>query len=107
MINISYNTKDQIMSCLFTGHLGADHSAEIIDAINNKTKEVKDSDNPPDVLKIVFDMKNVEFIASSFIRICITTFKEVGHENYSIINTSPIIKKTFAMAGLADDMNVQ
>ena len=107
MINISYNAKDQIMSCVFTGHLGADHSAEIIDAINIKTKEVKNADNPPDALKIIFDLKKVEFIASSFIRICISTFKDVGKGSFSIINTKPIIKKTFVIAGLSDDMNIQ
>ncbi|MCD4681393.1 MAG: STAS domain-containing protein [Bacteroidales bacterium] len=107
MINISYNAKDQIMSCVFTGHLGADHSAEIIDAINIKTKEVKNADNPPDALKIIFDLGKVEFIASSFIRICISTFKDVGKGNFSIINTKPIIKKTFAIAGLSDDMNIK
>ena len=107
MINITYNEKDGIVSCSFSGHLGADSSAEITKAIDNKINEVRSSDNPPGVLKIIFDLKDVEFIASSFIRICIATFKEVGHENYSIINTKPIIKKTFSMAGLADDMNVQ
>ena len=107
MINTSYNEKESVLSCFFSGHLGADSSAEITETINNKINEVKGSDNPPEVLKIVFDLKDVEFIASSFIRICIATFKEVGHENYSIINTRPIIKKTFAMAGLADDMNVK
>lgn len=107
MINISYNKEARTINCAFTGHLGADHSQEISKAINDKINEIKISDNPPDEIKIIFDLEKVEFIASSFIRICISTFKEVGHRNFSIINTKPIIKKTFAIAGLTDDMNIK
>jgi len=107
MINISYNNDDQTMSCEFTGRLGSDHSQEITKAINEKVNELKSSDNPPEIIRIVFDLEKVEFIASSFIRICISTFKEFGRENFSIINTKPIIKKTFAIAGLNDDMDIR
>ena len=107
MINISYNDKDQVMNCAFARRLGADSSSEITDIIYNKINELKNLNNSPDNLKIVFDLEKVEFVASSFIRICISIFKEVGHENFSIVNTKPIIKKTFAIAGLSDDMNIQ
>lgn len=104
MINISY--ENQVMHCAFEGHLGADHSAELSTAIKNKIDEIKSSPESPERIKTVFDLEKVDFIASSFIRICISTFKDVGHENFSIINTKPIIKKTFAIAGLSEDMNI-
>lgn len=107
MIDISYNQKDQTLHCAFTGHLGADHSPEITAALDKNINEIKNSENPPENLKIIFDLAKVDFVASSFIRICVSTFKEVGHENFFIINTKPIIKKTFAIAGLSDDMNIK
>ncbi len=106
MINILYINKDQTIICEFTGRLGSDHSQEITEAINEKLNELKSYDKPPEKIKIVFDLKKVDFIASAFIRICINTFKNFGRENFSIINTKPIIKKTFVIAGLYDDMNI-
>jgi anti-anti-sigma factor len=108
MIDISYNDNEQIMYCAFTGHLSADHSPEISEALNKKISEIKGpSQGSPESFKIVFDLENVDFVASSFIRICISAFKEVGHENFSVINTRPIIKKTFAIAGLTDEMDIK
>jgi len=103
MINISYSDNDQKMTCAFEGRLGADNTPKITETINARIDELDNPDN----LKIIFDLKKVDFIASSFIRVCITSFKKVGHENFSIINTKPIIKKTFAIAGLTDEMNIR
>ncbi len=51
-------------------------------------------------IKLVFDLKNVGFVSSSFMRICLKYAKKVQSENFEIINTSLIIKKTFKIAGL-------
>jgi len=39
--------------------------------------------------KIDFDMKDVNFISSSFIRICLITFKDCQKGNFTIINCDP------------------
>jgi anti-anti-sigma factor len=103
---IDFNYTNHELKCSFQGRLGADRSAEISDSINKKINEIKGSQTADQELNIVFDFEKVDFIASAFIRICITTFKQVGKDNFSIINTKPIIKKTFAIAGLTDEMNI-
>lgn len=58
-------------------------------------------------LSVVFDLDNVEYIASAFIRICISSAKAVGEGRFEIINTKPFIMKIFKIAGLDSILNVQ
>lgn len=59
-----------------------------------------------DDLKINFDLKEVDYVASSFIRICVATAKQLGEGNFTISNTNPLIKKVFRIAGLHEILNV-
>jgi len=52
--------------------------------------------------KIIFDLKNVTYVASAFLRICITIVKKMGKDSFLIINTQPQIKKIFEISGLED-----
>jgi anti-anti-sigma factor len=52
---------------------------------------------------VVFDLAEVSFIASIFLRLCLKTFKKMGRERFCIINASPAVMKIFAIAGL-DEM---
>lgn len=56
--------------------------------------------------KIVFDMSNVSYIASSFLRICISTAKIAGIERFNIINTKPEIYNIFEVSGLDDLIHI-
>jgi len=52
---------------------------------------------------VVFDLAEVSFIASIFLRLCLKTFKKMGRERFYIINASPAVTKIFTIAGL-DEM---
>ncbi len=47
---------------------------------------------------VVFDLEKVDFIGSSFLRLCIMAAKE-SKGSLSIVNVSPILRKTFKIAG--------
>lgn len=57
-------------------------------------------------LTVVFDFEKVEFVTSAFIRLCITIAKKVGEDHFSIVKTNPQIKKTFKIAGLDEQLNM-
>jgi anti-anti-sigma factor len=59
-----------------------------------------------DTEKIIFDMNGVEYIASSFLRICRKAAGKVEDGNFTIINTASQISKIFRIAGLSDILNV-
>jgi anti-anti-sigma factor len=52
---------------------------------------------------VVFDLAEVTFIGSTFIRLCLKTFKKMGREHFRIVNVSPAVQRIFVMAGL-DEM---
>ena len=58
-------------------------------------------------LSIVFDLEKVDFVSSAFMRICIKFAKKVKKENFKIIHTKLMIKKTYKIAGLDKLMNIE
>lgn len=60
-----------------------------------------------DYEEIIFDLQNVEYIASSFLRLCGRASNKVKPGRFSIINVTPSVKKVFKIAGLADRLNLK
>jgi len=105
MVNFKFEEQSHTLSCIFNGRLDTESSFTISDPVEKTIQD--NADNlPGKVLKVVFDIGGVDYIASSFIRICIRSAKKVGKGNFSIINSSPVIKKTFKIAGLDGELNV-
>ena len=98
MVNF-ITTDEGNLICTFTGSLNSEVCTKMISELSDKISEAKG--------KIVFDLKGIDYIASSFLRICQKFYKEVGSENFSIINVSPAVKKVFKMTGFEQFMNIQ
>ncbi|MBN2022169.1 MAG: STAS domain-containing protein [Pirellulales bacterium] len=49
---------------------------------------------------VVFDLDKVDFIASSFLRLCIHAQRQAGGQGFHVVNESPLIKRVFKIAGL-------
>jgi anti-anti-sigma factor len=102
MVTFNYNAEDKVMSATFVGRLdtiAVQKLSEVIQ-VNLPVKEGKSED------KIVFDLRDVEYISSSFIRICVSIAKQAGPGQFSIAHCQPFIKKTFKISGLDDILNV-
>ena len=54
-------------------------------------------------LPVVFDIGNVEFVSSSFLRLVIQVAKKVGRENLSLTGLSENVREVFVISGL-DEM---
>ena len=106
MVHFNYIKEINTLICDFHGRLGADNSQELNDSIQNALDEYIAKEENNLSLKVQFDMKAVSYIASSFIRISVAVAKQIEKGNFSIINTSPMIKKTFKIAGLDEILNV-
>lgn len=50
---------------------------------------------------IVFDLADVEFISSAFLRICLVVHKLYGSQEIRVENASEDIKKVFSVSGLS------
>ncbi len=105
MINYNLDTNSNTLFCQFVGRLDTNNTFIIAESVEKKVEDHTgdDRDATP---KVVFDIERVDYIASAFIRICIKAVQKAGKVNFSIINASPMIKKTFKIAGLDEELNV-
>ena len=102
MVTINYNDEEKLITLSFQGHMDTVATGKATDIIQNEPamQNIKPDD------KVVFDLKDVDYVASSFIRICISHAKMAGSGRFSIANSQPFVKKTFKISGLDDILNI-
>ena len=83
--------KDDTLTFKFDSRMDTFKSQEIESEINAWTKESKG--------KFIFDLQNVLYISSYFLRLCLSTMKAVGKDNFVITNVRADILKAFTIAG--------
>jgi anti-anti-sigma factor len=103
MVNISYDAQKEAIILAFQGKMDTVHSTALSEIISSDPLIV--NRNAPS--KIIFDLKQVDYIASSFIRICVTYARIAGPGMFAIVNCQPLIKKIFKISGLDDLLNIQ
>lgn len=106
MPTFDFNKDSNTLHCVLHGRLGSDTCESIAPQIREQLKALSTKSQNPAQAQVVFDLEQVDFIASGFIRICIETAKTVTSRNFSVVNTRPVIKKTFKIAGLDKTLNV-
>jgi anti-anti-sigma factor len=108
MVTVYYNKSENEVVFSFEGRMDTVTSLQAGETINDKLAGFTGSDNSDATtgVNVVFDLKEVNFIASSFIRICMNRVKLTGSGNFCIINCDPAIKKTFKIAGLDELLKI-
>ena len=108
MVNFEFNPGEKLLVCKFSGRLDTLVCTSLSGEVQSKITDCKQDQtlDKQTGLKISFDMKEVTFISSAFIRICLFTYKEVGKGSFSILNSDPFLKKTFKIAGLSELLSV-
>ncbi|MEN6456353.1 MAG: STAS domain-containing protein [Prolixibacteraceae bacterium] len=106
MLKTNYIKNENKLMCTFSGHISGLVCDELAAKIDSQLAQIKENGNNSDQLQVAFDLAEVSYIASSYIRICMATAKKLRPGNFSIINCNPFIKKTFKVAGLDEALNV-
>lgn len=100
---VQYNLESNItdepkLICAFSERLDTAKCLEIDDELFDKVLESK--------TPVVFNMQDVDYVASAFLRMCLKVAKEVGPGNFSVINVHPNVKKVFKIAGFDKQMSI-
>lgn len=107
MVSSYFDANDNKVVFSFTGQLDTFTSLQDQETVTHHLTDLKDNGGIDLTgLKVVFDLKDVNFIASSFIRSCIHTHKLVGSGNFCIKNCAPFIIKIYKIAGLDEVLKV-
>ncbi|MFH1159375.1 MAG: STAS domain-containing protein [bacterium] len=84
-------TNDQSTVCQFSLRLDTNVAYQLEPQIDNATQPGK---------QLIFDFSEVDYISSTFLRICVKKWKELGQDLFWIRNPKPDIKRVFKIAGL-------
>ena len=96
---VEITKQDEKLICAFAGRLDTVNCSKWEKELLEKAK----SENIP----VVFDLKNVEYVASGFLRVCLQVAKIIGAENLRLINVSDYVKKVFSLSGFDKHLNVE
>ena len=91
---VSFVTTDGHLRCVFAGSLNTITCLELEKELYARIRNEK--------APVIFDMQKVDFIASAFLRICLTVLKEAGPDHLSIVNLQPSVQTVFKIAGFSD-----
>ena len=108
MLDFDFNPEKRILTCIFRGRLDTILCNQVSIELLSKYNSLTEHGNSDELLdfELVFDLNDVDFISSSFIRLCVAGKKKVKDGCFSIRNVDPFIKKTFKIAGLDEILNV-
>jgi len=90
-MNLKTESTSDLVICHLSGKLDTIVSLELEPEIDKITDTKK---------KLEFDFQEVDYISSTFLRICLKKYKELGEGNFWIKALKPDIKKVFKIAGL-------
>ena len=102
MLKFNHNDEEKVITLTFTGRMDTLAVVKVLEMI--ETEPVMKNLKPED--KMVFDLRDVDYIASSFIRICVSQARQSGRGKFSMINCQPFVKKTFKISGLDGVLNI-
>lgn len=107
MLESHYDQNTNILAFILSGHLDSARSASLAPLIESKmTEYTAASPQAEKPFKVAFDLKDVDFISSAFIRICMLVFAKVKSGNLILQNANPFIKKTIKISGLESQLTV-
>ena len=107
---MTYQTKQEDNELIYT-FSGRMDTVVCMDIKNGVQEEVdrlineKGSDG--NALKVIFNLGEVNYIASSFLRLCSAVAQKVEHANFEIINSNPSVRKVFKIAGLDNIIKIK
>ena len=93
-----YEIKDNKLVCSFPVRMDTNICNKFEDELFKKIAE--------SMLPVVFDLQDVEYIASMFLRIVQRVYQKIGAKNFYLINVNPNIKKVFKIAGFDMYLNI-
>ena len=88
----------------FSGRLDTMTSTGIQDEVVAKISE---GGGGEESVRVVFDMAGVNYVASSFLRLCCAAAKKVKPDKLLLVEVVPSVRRVFEMAGLNSIIEVR
>lgn len=100
---LTFEEKENTILCCFSNELTTEVCSVIETELDGQIGAFLDEHDHP---QIVFDMTEVRYISSAFLRLCLVYAKKVKSPSFSVTHCSDDLLKIFQIAGFSDIMNV-
>ena len=97
-MSMSFDNENGNLVCIFPHRLDTEACTRLEPEIFGEFVNFNNS--------VVFDLSQVDYVSSGFLRICLRVFKRFGADKFSIVNVSPLVKKVFKIAGFDQGMKI-
>jgi acetyl-CoA synthetase len=101
-MELLYSEHKNTLHCRFSGRLTAENSSSFTEIL---ILEIENRKKPG--FQIVFDMKDVIYLASSFLRVCLLAAKKVEKNAFSIIDTNQFVKDLLITSGMENIARIE
>ena len=95
---IEFKQEDGKLICSFLSNMETEACASCENELFKKIRDIK--------LPVIFDLKQVDYIASMFLSMCLAAMKEPGIESFALVNVRPNVKKVFKIAGIDQHLTI-
>jgi len=94
---------DNMLRCSFFGRLDENVCSGIEQSL---LKRVSDFKQGRISVRLTFDLAEVVYISSAFLRICLMCYRTFGQNSFTITNVSDEIHHVFHISGFSEIMNI-
>ena len=99
-MELNFIQQQNKLNCRFSGRLTTEISSAFAEILTKRIEELKRGNVSTEPFKIVFDMEDVIYLSSSFLRVCMIAAKKVEKNLFSIIKTNQFVKDLLLTAGM-------
>lgn len=103
MLEFDFDGATRTLTCVFSGRLDTAKCLEIEKTVFDRIGEVSEPNKPA---RVIFDLAGVEYVTSAFLRLCLKAARSAADGSFAVVNTNPLIKKIFKIAGFDQTLNV-
>ena len=96
---LEFKNENNSLICMFKGRIDTEAAMKIEDELLDKVQHAN--------MPVTFDFKDLEYVASSFLRTCVKTARIVGKEKLTVINSTREILHILEMTGFDKLMNIK
>lgn len=105
-VHTLYLSNETKIKFSFFGKMDTAVSAALSSYVTSETEKVLADAVDQKELKIIFDLNEVTYVSSFFLRVCFVALKNIEKGNFSIINASQQVNSILKMSGLEKVTNI-
>ncbi len=93
-VRVRFHETESGLKCIFRGRMDASAALEAENDLRPKLEALEEEPK-----RVVYDLADVDYIASAFLRLCVMAVKAT-RGNFAIVNAKPETRKVLRIAGM-------